>query len=61
MKVCKDKCIACGSCVGACPVGAIEFVDGCASINKEICINCGTCKAICPVEAINDENKEDKK
>lgn len=57
MKVCKDKCVACGSCVGACPVNAIDFVDGVAFIDKDKCIECGTCEAICPVEAINSDEQ----
>ena len=56
MKVDKEKCIVCGTCVAVCPVGAISFGDdGKAVINKEICINCGACKSSCPVEAIDEE------
>jgi Fe-S-cluster-containing hydrogenase component 2 len=51
----KSKCISCGSCVASCPVGAISFVDGKASINEEICIKCGTCESICPMNAIKIE------
>ena len=32
MKVNKDVCIGCGSCVGSCPVEAISLVDGKAEI-----------------------------
>lgn len=62
MKVCKNKCIACGTCVGACPVNAIDFVDGVAKIDKEKCIGCGTCEAVCPVEAVtsNDDEVEEE-
>ncbi|MBR5012477.1 MAG: 4Fe-4S binding protein [Clostridia bacterium] len=52
----KNKCISCGSCVSACPVGAIKFDEnGKAEIDPNICIKCGTCEAICPVGAIKIE------
>lgn len=50
----KNKCIACGTCVAICPVGAISFgKDGKAEIDKSKCIHCGACQASCPVEAID--------
>lgn len=50
------KCSGCGTCVAACPVGAISFDEnGKAVINKDLCIHCGTCQAICPNNAINLE------
>ena len=54
----KNKCIACGACVNACPVAAISFgKDGKAQIDKTKCINCGTCQGICPVAAIDLSKK----
>lgn len=47
------KCIACHTCVGACPVCAISIGDDSkAVIDPAKCISCGTCAAICPVQAI---------
>lgn len=40
-------CKACGDCVEACPVAAIE-VNETAFINEEVCIGCGHCIAVCP-------------
>jgi len=47
----KDKCIACGACVGSCPFGAIEMGDSAAMITDK-CTECGACIESCPVEAI---------
>ncbi len=48
----KDLCSGCETCVGACPVGAISIVDGCAQVSDE-CIECGACVGECPCEAIS--------
>jgi Fe-S-cluster-containing hydrogenase component 2 len=49
----KEKCGGCGTCVGECPVGAIEIVDGKAEIKADVCIECGACTGACPCEAIS--------
>ena len=54
MKIDKEICIGCGTCVENCPVSAISMVDGKAEINEEICVHCGTCAGVCPVNAIEE-------
>ncbi|MGD9288389.1 MAG: DUF362 domain-containing protein [Desulfobacterales bacterium] len=46
------RCIACGTCIEACPMEAIGFVDERASIDDDKCIRCYCCHEICPEEAI---------
>ena len=48
-----DDCIACGTCIDECPVGAI--LRGRKSIlsNPDMCTECGTCADVCPSEAIS--------
>jgi len=51
LKVDLDKCTGCGTCVLACPFGAIEIVDGKAKI-YESCVDCGACVDECPEDAL---------
>ena len=49
----QPNCMACHTCIGACPVMAISAgADQKAVIDPAKCISCGTCAAICPVCAI---------
>jgi len=51
LKVDLEKCTGCGTCVFACPFGAIEIVDGKAKI-YESCVDCGACVDQCPEDAM---------
>ena len=46
-----DNCVACGSCIGECPVGAISEGD-IYKIVADQCLDCGTCAGVCPNDAI---------
>jgi electron transfer flavoprotein alpha subunit/NAD-dependent dihydropyrimidine dehydrogenase PreA subunit len=47
----RERCTSCGLCVGACPFGSIEMVEGYPSI-KDDCRLCGACVNVCPEGAI---------
>jgi electron transfer flavoprotein alpha subunit len=51
LKVELDKCTGCGTCVFACPFGAIEVVSGKAKV-YESCVDCGACVDQCPENAL---------
>ena len=42
-----NKCIHCGKCFAACPVGAHRLADGIHTIDRSLCIRCGRCAEIC--------------
>lgn len=46
-------CVACGSCVKSCPLGAISIYRGLfARVDEARCIGCGRCEAACPAQVI---------
>ena len=47
-----EDCIACGTCIDECPVGAISEGER-YSIDPDACTECGTCAGVCPSEAIS--------
>ena len=48
-----EKCVACGSCIGECPVEAISEGSAHYEIDPDKCVECGACAAGCPVSAIS--------
>ena len=51
-KVKRNRCIACGDCIGHCSQDAISLKDGKADIDSEKCIGCGECILVCAQGAV---------
>ena len=51
-KLCKNGCIGLGTCVKACPFGAISVENGVAAVDYEKCRGCGICVNACPKSII---------
>ena len=59
IKINKEKCNGCGACAKACHEGAIEMVDGKATLTREdYCDGLGDCLPSCPTNAISFEERE---
>lgn len=51
-KLCKNGCIGLGTCVKACPFGAISVQQGVAVVDYTKCRGCGVCVSACPKKII---------
>ena len=47
-----EKCVGCGNCARACPLGAISLQDGKAVVDPKACRGCRVCTSACPTGAI---------
>lgn len=61
-QVLKSECIACGVCVGECPIQAVKVVSGVfAEVDEARCVGCGKCEKACPASIIEIIKKEEVK
>jgi len=52
-KICAVGCVGLGTCVNACPFGALSMgPDNLPVVNKDLCTGCGTCERVCPKHII---------
>ena len=48
-----EQCVGCGACVEACPTGAMQLLDGVATVDQAKCRQCEVCVSACPRHAIS--------
>ena len=59
IRIDREKCNGCGACAAACHEGAIEIIDGKATLTREdYCDGLGDCLPACPTGAITFEERE---
>ena len=59
IKIDEKKCNGCGACAAACHEGAIEMINGKATLTREdYCDGLGDCLPACPTNAITFEQRE---
>jgi len=52
-KICPIGCLGLGTCVRACPFGALSMgEDNLPVVNPNLCTGCGTCERVCPKNII---------
>lgn len=48
-----SRCVACGTCVRQCRLGAISIYKGItAKVDADKCVGCGKCESVCPAGVI---------
>lgn len=57
LKIDREKCLWCGSCVGVCPTLALTLKETYVDVDQERCTLCGICVRACPVGAITIEEE----
>jgi len=55
MKINKDLCDICGTCLAVCKKACITIKEFEVIIDKSICNKCKNCLKICPPQAIEEE------
>lgn len=59
IRIAEEECNGCGACAAACHEGAIEMINGKATLTREdYCDGLGDCLPACPTNAIAFEERE---
>ncbi len=58
IRIDKNRCDLCGTCISVCPVDCIEMTETELSIDEIVCIDCDACVKICPFAALSTVGEE---
>ncbi len=58
IRIDKNRCDLCGTCISVCPVDCIEMTETELSIDEVVCIDCDACVKICPFAALSTVGEE---
>lgn len=58
LAVINSDCVNCGQCITACPVDAIETLNGKTRVIEDLCLGCGVCIRNCSISAISFKERE---
>jgi ferredoxin len=54
LKLDREKCTGCGTCLLVCPHAVLSLTNGKIDIaDRDACMECGACSRNCPVEALS--------
>ncbi|MFC1649976.1 4Fe-4S binding protein [Candidatus Latescibacterota bacterium] len=51
----RQLCDVCGTCVGVCPVEALNIQCNDLTFDSGKCTDCSACVLICPIKALSEE------
>ena len=58
IRIDRQKCDLCGTCVAVCPVDCMKLSETRLDIDHQICTVCELCVRVCPLRALDVSDEE---